>query len=82
MPTYPRMVGLGPNRLLARLATKRAKPDGLHAIHSVPDGAALIASEPVTALPGIGRAISAKLQAIGVGTRTPNICRFLPMSRV
>ena len=62
------MAGLGPNRLLARLATKRAKPDGLHAIRSVSAGAALIAAEPVSTLPGVGAKLSAKLRGIGITT--------------
>ena len=61
-------IGIGPNRLLARLATKRAKPDGLHALHSVAEGRTLLAGESVRELPGVGYQIAQKLEAIGVRT--------------
>jgi nucleotidyltransferase/DNA polymerase involved in DNA repair len=61
-------IGIGPNRLLARVATKRAKPDGLHALHSVAEGRTLLTDESVRELPGVGYHIAQKLEAIGVRT--------------
>ena len=46
-------VGIGPNRLLARLATRHAKPDGQHVIGRE-EAAGLLAEEKVGSLPGMG----------------------------
>ena len=46
-------VGSGPNRLIARVATKKAKPDG--ACHvSAAAAAVFIAALPAADLPGVG----------------------------
>ena len=63
----PASIGLGPNRLLAQLATKRAKPDGLMRIE-LAEGRAWLREEPVERLPGCGRTFVSKLSAIGVVT--------------
>ena len=47
-------VGSGPNRLIARLATKRAKPDGSHHVPAS-NASSFLASMPVAELPGVGR---------------------------
>ena len=60
-------VGVGPNRLLARLATKRAKPDGYFRL-SLEEGRELLLSQPVNELPGVGHGALSKLEAIGVAT--------------
>ncbi|KAM7380325.1 hypothetical protein PAMP_003632 [Pampus punctatissimus] len=58
-------VGMGSNILLARLATRRAKPDGQYFLKSeeVDD---FIRDLSVTSLPGVGPVMGRKLAAIGV----------------
>ncbi|XP_042350432.1 DNA repair protein REV1 isoform X2 [Plectropomus leopardus] len=58
-------VGMGSNILLARLATRKAKPDGQHLLKSeeVDD---FIRDLPVTSLPGVGPVMGRKLAAMGV----------------
>jgi DNA polymerase-4 len=56
-------VGLGPNRLLAKLATERDKPRGFSVIGS--EAAAVLAPEPISLLPGMGPAATAKLSSLG-----------------
>ncbi|XP_056245777.1 DNA repair protein REV1 isoform X1 [Seriola aureovittata] len=58
-------VGMGSNILLARLATRRAKPDGHYFLKSeeVDD---FIRDLPVTSLPGVGPVMGRKLAAMGV----------------
>ncbi|XP_075962249.1 DNA repair protein REV1 isoform X2 [Anarhichas minor] len=58
-------VGMGSNILLARLATRKAKPDGQHLLKSeeVDD---FIRELPVTSLPGVGPVMGRKLAAMGV----------------
>uniref|UniRef100_A0A672Z6B3 DNA repair protein REV1 n=1 Tax=Sphaeramia orbicularis TaxID=375764 RepID=A0A672Z6B3_9TELE len=58
-------VGMGSNILLARLATRKAKPDGQHFLKSeeVDD---FIRDLSVTSLPGVGPVMGRKLAAIGV----------------
>ncbi|XP_068186095.1 DNA repair protein REV1 [Antennarius striatus] len=58
-------VGMGSNILLARLATRKAKPDGQYLLKSeeVDD---FIRELPVTSLPGVGPVMGRKLAAIGV----------------
>ena len=60
-------VGIGPNRLLARLATRHAKPDGQHAIGR-DEAAGRLADEEVGSLPGVGSDKRRKLHALGVET--------------
>ncbi|XP_035995018.1 DNA repair protein REV1 isoform X2 [Fundulus heteroclitus] len=58
-------VGMGSNILLARLATRKAKPDGQYFLRSeeVDD---FIRELPVTSLPGVGRVMAKKLSVMGV----------------
>ena len=56
-------VGLAANRLLAKIAADRDKPRGFAVIGS--EAAALLASEPVTLLPGTGPAFARRLAASG-----------------
>ncbi|MCB8875429.1 DNA polymerase IV [Acidisoma silvae] len=56
-------IGLSHNRLLAKLAAERDKPRGFSVIGS--EAAALLANEPVSLLPGIGPAATAKLTSLG-----------------
>uniref|UniRef100_A0AAY4DV59 DNA repair protein REV1 n=1 Tax=Denticeps clupeoides TaxID=299321 RepID=A0AAY4DV59_9TELE len=60
-------VGMGSNILLARMATRRAKPEGQYLLRpeEVDD---FIRDQPVTSLPGVGRSMSSKLAALGVAT--------------
>jgi hypothetical protein len=50
-------VGVGPNKLLAKLGSRAAKPDGVHALGSVGAVQGLLASTPVDRLPGVLRVI-------------------------
>ncbi|KAL6101042.1 rev1 [Pungitius sinensis] len=58
-------VGMGSNILLARLATRKAKPDGQYLLKSeeVDD---FIRDLPVTSLPGVGPVMGRKLAVMGV----------------
>ncbi|XP_051814390.1 DNA repair protein REV1 [Acanthochromis polyacanthus] len=58
-------VGMGSNILLARLATRKAKPNGQHFLKSeeVDD---FIRDLPVTSLPGVGPVMGRKLAAMAV----------------
>ncbi|KAF0307170.1 DNA repair protein REV1 [Amphibalanus amphitrite] len=60
----PASVGLGPNILLARLATSRAKPDGQF---HVPAGRAaeFMLDQRVRDLPGVGRTTAEQLHRLG-----------------
>ena len=57
-------IGLGPNRLLAKLAAERDKPRGFSVIGA--EAAALLAPEPISLLPGMGPAATARLAALGL----------------
>lgn len=60
-------VGLGPNLLLARLANQRAKPDGQFLAGK--EGAEqLVRGTRVRDLPGVGRSLEARLEALGAET--------------
>lgn len=60
-------VGMGSNILLARMATRKAKPNGQYFLRSkeVDD---FIRDQPVSSLPGVGRSMSSKLATLGVST--------------
>ncbi|KAF3694693.1 DNA repair protein REV1 [Channa argus] len=58
-------VGMGSNILLARLATRKAKPEGQHFLRSE-DVDDFIRDLPVTNLPGVGPVMGRKLAAVGV----------------
>ncbi len=57
-------IGLAPNRLLAKIAAGRDKPRGFCVIGA--EARALLASEPVRLLPGIGPAFARKLESLGI----------------
>ena len=69
-------VGLGPNHLLAKIAGKIEKPDGLSWLSpgNMPDR---IADMPLDKLPGIANGVRRKLEAAGVRT-IPELHRFDP----
>lgn len=60
-------VGVGPNKLLAKLACELAKPDGLRAIAAA-EAEAVLAPLPVERLPGIGPRTAERLRALGIAT--------------
>jgi len=60
-------VGLGPNILLSRLATKKAKPDG-QVLLTMESAHQVLAELQVTDLPGVGRSMERKLAGFGVKT--------------
>lgn len=57
-------IGLAPNRLLAKIAAGRDKPRGFAVMGS--DARAVLGSEPVRLLPGIGPALQRRLAARGI----------------
>ncbi|XP_036309942.1 DNA repair protein REV1 isoform X5 [Pipistrellus kuhlii] len=60
-------VGIGSNILLARMATRKAKPDGQY--HLKPEEVDdFIRGQLVTNLPGVGRSMEAKLASLGILT--------------
>ncbi len=63
----PCSIGIGPNKLLAKLASGLKKPNGITQIHA-DDVARLLAALPVEALCGIGAALQAALNAQGITT--------------
>ncbi|CAH1782812.1 unnamed protein product [Owenia fusiformis] len=60
-------IGIGPNILIARMATRVAKPNGQHLVH-IDDIQHFIAKQLAKDLPGVGRKTCIKLQALGVTT--------------
>ena len=60
--------GVGPNPLLARLATRQAKPDGLRVLASFAEADSLLLSLPCDALPGVGWSSRSRLEAAGLRT--------------
>ncbi|XP_060225879.1 DNA repair protein REV1 isoform X3 [Meriones unguiculatus] len=60
-------IGIGSNILLARMATRKAKPDGQY--HLQPDEVDdFIRGQLVTHLPGVGRSMESKLVSLGIKT--------------
>ncbi|XP_054829870.1 DNA repair protein REV1 isoform X2 [Eublepharis macularius] len=60
-------IGIGSNILLARMATRSAKPDGQY--HLKPEEVDdFIRSQQVIHLPGVGRTMESKLSALGIKT--------------
>ena len=60
-------IGLGPNRMLARLVGKTAKPDGLAWITAA-EADAFLAGRPAADLAGVGPAIAQRLAGMNVRT--------------
>ncbi|XP_078719445.1 DNA repair protein REV1 isoform X1 [Lampetra fluviatilis] len=70
-------VGMGSNMLLARLATRKAKPDGqFHLRLEVVEE--FMRSQPVSCLPGVGRSLEQRLASLGA--RTCGELQALPLS--
>lgn len=59
--------GVGPNIALARMATRRAKPDGEFAVTQV-EAKEFMVDVAVRDLPGVGRSTAARLQEMGLPT--------------
>jgi DNA polymerase-4 len=57
-------IGLAANRLLAKIAAGRDKPRGFSVLGR--DAAAVLGSEPVGVLPGVGPVLEARLKALGI----------------
>jgi DNA polymerase-4 len=60
-------IGLGPNRMLAKLVGKTAKPDGLAAITAA-EAPAFLAPRPASDVFGVGPAIARRLAGMNVHT--------------
>ncbi|XP_045030014.1 LOW QUALITY PROTEIN: DNA repair protein REV1-like [Daphnia magna] len=58
-------VGMGPNMLMARLATKKAKPNGLFYIQKG-EMVEFMKSHKIEDLPGVGRSMAHRFHALGV----------------
>ncbi len=59
--------GLGPNRMLAKLAGKTVKPDGLASVRA-DEAEAFLADRPIEQLAGVGHAHAKTLRALNVHT--------------
>nr|XP_044250416.1 DNA repair protein Rev1 [Drosophila takahashii] len=62
----PCSAGVASNKLLARMATKEAKPNGQFLLDSKQDILAYMASMAVESLPGVGSSMSHKLKQAGL----------------
>jgi len=60
-------VGLGPNRMLAKMAGKLHRPDGLSRIRAA-EAEAFLAPRPVEDLPGVGRRTAERLRGLNIAT--------------
>jgi len=63
----PASVGVGSNRLMARLATKRAKPSNIFWLKEQ-EAASFLASLPIRELPGVGHVTAERLASLGMVT--------------
>ena len=63
----PVTIGLGPNRMVAKIASKSVKPDGLRWIRAE-DVETVLPGLPIDRLPGVGHAIGAELAKLNVRT--------------
>jgi DNA polymerase IV len=66
-PGLPVTMGIGPNRMLAKIASKSAKPDGLRRIRAE-ETESVLPGLPVDRLPGVGHAIGTELAKLNVKT--------------
>jgi DNA polymerase-4 len=63
----PSSIGLGTNKLIAKIATSLCKPDGQLWVFPGEE-ASFLAPLPVSCLPGIGQQTRDRLQELGIGT--------------
>ncbi|CAO3689560.1 hypothetical protein G6F70_002841 [Rhizopus microsporus] len=61
-------IGIGPNILLARMSTKRAKPSNIFYCKTEKDKQELLSTQSVSDLPGVGYATTERLATMGVQT--------------
>ena len=71
-------VGIGPNKLAAKIASDLDKPDGF--VVAPADLTAFLDALPVSRLPGVGRAAQTKLDRLGI--RRVRELRLAPASRL
>ncbi|XP_017104070.2 DNA repair protein Rev1 isoform X1 [Drosophila bipectinata] len=64
----PCSAGVGSNKLLARMATKEAKPNGQYLLDHDQDLLAYMAPTPLESLPGVGSSMSYKLGQVGLSS--------------
>ncbi|KPU78063.1 uncharacterized protein Dana_GF24462, isoform B [Drosophila ananassae] len=64
----PCSAGVGSNKLLARMATKEAKPNGQYLLDHDQDLLAYMAPTPLESLPGVGSSMSYKLSQVGLSS--------------
>jgi DNA polymerase-4 len=72
----PVTIGLGPNRMVAKIASKSVKPDGLRWIRAG-QVETVLPELPIDRLPGVGHAIGAELAKLNV--RTIGDLRVFPL---
>ncbi len=60
-------VGIGPNKLVAKIASDREKPDGFTVVRAE-DAAEFLAPLPIRTIPGVGPRTEAELAKLGVRT--------------
>lgn len=65
--SIPCSVGIGPSKFIAKLASKRAKPDGLLRVHAH-EVIAFLHPLPVEEIWGVGEATAGRLRRLGLGT--------------
>jgi len=63
----PCSIGVAPNRLLAKMASREAKPDGV-VLFRLEDVPARLWPRPVEVIPGVGPSTATRLRALGVST--------------
>ena len=61
-------MGIAPNKLLAKLASGRAKPNGVCTVLSASEVTALLAALPAARMPGCGGKIGDTFAGAGVGS--------------
>lgn len=59
-------VGISFNIMLAKMASKRAKPDGIFQIRDLEQAEAFLSTRKITDLPGVGRRMTAQLEVLGL----------------
>lgn len=73
-------VGVGPNKIVAKMASDAAKPDGLLVVR--PEGVeSFISPLPVDKIPGVGKKTAERLEAMGIKT-IGDLARFDPVRLV
>jgi len=63
----PASIGIGPSKLVAKISTEHAKPDGIFQVRQV-EAEAFLAPQPVRNLPGIGPKAGEALAKLNIST--------------